>query len=66
MITNPIEAVEKVISTLEKHKCDGSCETHEGDAIRVRVFGSVAPMEFWYCNEAIREDTRRGLLVEIL
>jgi len=43
--------------------CDGSCEEHVGVIRRVHVekWG-----EFNYCEEAIAEDERRGLVVRII
>lgn len=43
-------------------KCDGACTEHKGEVkpVYVRYWGN-----FFYCEEAIEEDTRRGLEVEI-
>lgn len=45
--------------------CSGSCEEHTWDVQQVHVWGNCHDWgEFWYCEEAIREDRRRGLTVE--
>ena len=41
--------------------CDGSCDPHVGPVTLVRVLGWG---EFRYCEAAIEEDRRRGLIVE--
>lgn len=49
-------------------KCDGSCEEHIGEVKPVIVWGQSwtkdNPWKFNYCEEAIREDERRGFIVE--
>ena len=50
-------------------RCDGACDEHEGDVVRVHVWHDEHMKdwgEFHYCAEAIREDRSRGLRVEIL
>ena len=48
-------------------KCDGSCDPHEGEVVPVMVYGSFWPIcvDFNYCEEARREDVRRGFRVEV-
>lgn len=46
--------------------CEGSCENHEGEVLRVRVTGSADWGEWHYCQTAIAEDRRRGFDVEII
>jgi hypothetical protein len=41
-------------------QCDGACEHHEGDVRTVTVGGWG---NFNYCQSAINEDRRRGLVV---
>ena len=45
--------------------CDGFCKPdHVGVVIRVRVMdGDECCGEWWYCEAAIAEDTRRGFTV---
>jgi hypothetical protein len=50
-------------------KCDGSCEEHTDPVYPVRVMGGGIPAEGWefnYCRNAIVEDCKRGLCVEVL
>ncbi len=42
------------------NKCDGACEEHRGECCVVEV---ARWGYFSYCEEAIAEDTRRGLTV---
>ena len=53
---------------MNKIKCDGSCEEHVGEIVTVHVVspGGHDWGEFNYCEEAIAEDRRRGMTVEIL
>lgn len=45
--------------------CDGSCEKHAGEVLRVHVRSATHDWgEFWYCAAAIEEDRQRGLTVE--
>lgn len=48
---------------MEKHECEGSCSEHIGDVRLVQVDGWGY---FWYCEEAIAEDERRGLCVVVV
>jgi len=55
----------------EKTKCEGNCikthGTHHVEVFSVKVSGNgCQQMPFNYCKNAIREDVRRGFLVEIL
>jgi len=47
--------------------CEGSCEKHVGEVIKVLVHGHNIPEDkpypFDYCEEAIAEDKRRGFTV---
>ena len=43
-------------------KCEGSCEKHVGEVIIVYVKGYGQKGYFWYCEEAIAEDIRRGFV----
>ena len=44
--------------------CEGSCETHKGEVIPVIIEGhGWDGAKFNYCQEAIREDERRGFVV---
>lgn len=47
----------------EALKCDGSCDQHSDDVVKVNVTGWG---QFNYCSEAIMEDRRRGLFVTII
>ena len=42
--------------------CEGSCEEHYGEVLLVNVSNGWGT--FWYCQEAIAEDIRRGFVVE--
>lgn len=44
-------------------KCNGECEPHKGEVERVTVTWNGKPLEFNYCQEAIKEDCRRGFKV---
>ena len=44
-------------------ECEGGCEEHIGDVVEVQV---IPWGTFWYCEEAIKEDKRRGLVVETI
>lgn len=47
--------------------CEGSCAEHTGALKRVHVHHPNHDWgEFTYCDEAIEEDKRRGLSVEVL
>jgi hypothetical protein len=47
--------------------CEGSCDPHKGEVVRVHVTDTGKDWgEFDYCQEAIAEDRRRGLSVELL
>ena len=50
--------------------CEGSCETHQGEAKKVLVkdkFGTTPRYwRFFYCETAIEEDKRRGFEVKII
>ena len=50
------------LSCTVERVCDGACASHDGEVVRVVVAGWG---EFDYCQEAIREDRRRGLIVEV-
>lgn len=43
-------------------KCEGACEEHRGEVKEVLVQGWGY---FNYCEEAIKEDTRRGFTVVV-
>ncbi len=48
----------------KENKCEGSCEEHRGEVVRVRVTDTGKDWgEFDYCEAAIEEDKRRGLFV---
>lgn len=49
-------------------ECCGSCDEHVGEVVSVKVYDNsyISPWEFNYCEEAIKEDRRRGLMVIIL
>ena len=49
--------VDKVPTQLQ---CDGACEVHTGTPRRVSVQGWG---KFVYCDSAVKEDERRGLVV---
>lgn len=46
--------------------CEGSCENHSGRVRRVVIGGSssFAGIEFNYCENAIKEDERRGFTIK--
>lgn len=48
--------------------CEGSCEEHSGNIRSVHVTGQNGHDwgVFMYCEEAINEDQRRGLSVEVV
>ena len=47
--------------------CEGSCERHVGEVVRVHVRSETYDWgEFDYCAAAIAEDRRRGLSVSAL
>lgn len=46
--------------------CDGSCEEHRGPVQQVHVVNPTTGTDwgiFNYCQTAIEEDTKRGLIV---
>ena len=46
--------------------CEGTCDPHVGAVERVRVMHIASMFDwgvFWYCQEAIAEDGRRGMRV---
>ena len=44
--------------------CEGSCEIHKGEVIPVIIEGhGWDGIKFNYCQEAIKEDERRGFIV---
>jgi len=50
------------------HLCEGKCERHVGKVQRVHVCDAVHDHdwgEYWYCQEAIKEDRSRGFTVDI-
>ena len=54
-----------------KHQCEGTCAIYhecEGEVRLVRVSrpDTNEKWEFYYCEEAIREDQRRGFIVKVL
>lgn len=51
----------------ENNTCEGSCEEHIGEIRQVRVIGKGGYDWglFFYCEEAIEEDKRRGNTVII-
>jgi hypothetical protein len=50
---------------LTRTHCEGGCETHRGDTRVVRVIDQSGTPHDWgfyrYCDEAMKEDTRRGM-----
>jgi len=44
-------------------ECEGACEEHQGEVREVHV---LCWGKFFYCEEAIVEDRRRGLYVTIV
>ena len=49
-------------------KCEGACSANDeciGDAVLVSVMWNDEPIEFWYCQTAIKEDRERGFEVTI-
>ena len=44
-------------------ECEGGCDEHKGEVVEVNV---TRWGKFFYCEEAIKEDKRRGLEVEIV
>ena len=47
-----------------KTKCEGSCKEHKGEVKKVHVKSyTVKWGSFYYCDEAIEEDKRRGFSV---
>jgi len=47
--------------------CEGACKHHVGPIQRVHVVGHGHDWgEFWYCQNAIEEDRRRGFTVTII
>lgn len=46
-------------------ECEGSCENHEGEVVKVKVktLKGFDWGEFYYCQNAIKEDRNRGLIV---
>lgn len=55
---------------MEKIKCEGNCLEHHGEhkgiVSPVVVYGqAIKPTKFNYCENAIKEDLRRGFVVEI-
>lgn len=62
-LTNNFNGEEK----MREIKCEGSCEEHKGDVKRVHVwYGSKDWGEFDYCDQAIEEDERRGMQIELV
>lgn len=53
----------RVWGRLSALSCDGNCQTHQGDVIKVNI---SAWGEFNYCQEAIKEDQRRGFTVTLI
>lgn len=57
-------------NSFQSKNCEGSCEEHRGPIRRVEVKCDGHPEgtwgAFWYCEEAIEEDKRRGLNLVIL
>lgn len=55
------------MNTNEKQlKCDGYCDKddgHKGEVITVDVIWEDVPVRFNYCENAIKEDKRRGFEV---
>lgn len=55
---------------MDSHKCEGSCienyGSHKGDVKEVLVSSEQwQPMTFFYCENAIDEDIKRGFTVII-
>jgi len=49
---------------MEVRKCEGSCDPHEGEVIKVITESERwPPMTFWYCQTAIAEDRGMGFIV---
>jgi hypothetical protein len=49
--------------TMAGNECDGSCDEHSGDVKRYRVVDPTNHQDwghYWYCDEAVEEDKRRG------
>lgn len=50
-------------------KCEGNCEEthdeHKGEIKRVQVYSKSGKDwgEFWYCENAIKEDIKRGMKI---
>ncbi len=62
-----IEMMNTALRELKPKKCEGSCEEHRGQVVRVKVTDIGKDWgEFDYCEEAIEEDERRGLDVKII
>jgi hypothetical protein len=50
----------------KKHECEGNCEEHVGKVMWVRVMDLSNGTDwgnFYYCQTAIEDDRRDGLLV---
>jgi hypothetical protein len=47
------------------NECDGLCEEHRGECKVVSVRACKVDWWFSYCDVAIAEDTRRGLIVTV-
>lgn len=50
-------------------ECQGTCKKHRGLITRVEVRDIRNGKDwglFWYCEEAIKEDKRRGFTVSVL
>lgn len=45
---------------MSNYSCEGSCKEHKGEVKEVYIKGWG---HFHYCEEAIEEDKRRGLIV---
>ena len=59
------EYKDAAISNAERGVCEGSCEEHRGDIHCVRVYDKEHGIDwgwFSYCEEAVAEDTRRGMV----
>lgn len=52
------------IAKAERGECEGNCDEHRGETRCVRVYDKEHGSDwgwFSYCEEAIEEDTRRGM-----
>lgn len=67
MKKSEVEMMNTALREGKPKKCEGSCEEHRGEVVRVKVTDTGKDWgEFDYCQEAIEEDKRRGLEVHIL